>query len=196
MGGVGGKLEQLETLPCSISGFMPPPPPQPVQVNGAAHDSDDGRPPSPKVKENLRDVQLKLLTLEYTLRNLSAIAADVQPHGPSDHAQGRAAGKVQEVIEHLMELDAQKDRLTQNVPIDVIRGMDENVNPNRIAKERIENAAVQNQYSYGQILAIQSYRSILCEALVENFPDLAEHLDTPRQELSKREDALPNPLIR
>ncbi|KAG8851985.1 hypothetical protein FRB96_009001 [Tulasnella sp. 330] len=161
----------------------PPPPPQPVQVNGASHDSDDGGPPSPTVKENLRDVQLKLLTLEYTLRNLSAIAADVQPQGQNDHAQGRAAGKVQEVIEHLMELDVQKDRLTQNIPIDIIKGMDENTNPNRIAKERIENAAVQNQYSYGQILAIQSYRSILREALVENFPDLADQLDAPRGEL-------------
>ncbi|KAG8889079.1 hypothetical protein FRB98_005828 [Tulasnella sp. 332] len=139
----------------------PPPPPQPVQVNGASHDSDDGGPPSPTVKENLRDVQLKLLTLEYTLRNLSAIAADVQPQGQNDHAQGRAAGKVQEVIEHLMELDVQKDRLTQNIPIDIIKGMDENTNPNRIAKERIENAAVQNQYSYGQILAIQPMSQFL-----------------------------------
>ena len=71
--------------------MMPPPPPPPQQQpqpNSVPVDAEEGRPPSPVVKENLKDVQLKLQALEYTLRSLSAIAADVQPPGPSDHPQG------------------------------------------------------------------------------------------------------------
>ena len=77
--------------------MMPPtpaPPPQPQANSGQTDPADEGRPPSPIVKENLKDVQLKLQALENTLRTLSVIAADVQPPGPNDHPYGRAAGKV------------------------------------------------------------------------------------------------------
>lgn len=90
-----------------------------------------------------------------------------------------------------------------------VSDVDSNRNPNRTAKSRLENAAVQNQFVYAQMLAIevrtkkadlkqtrffvltwlpvspQSYRNFLGEALRENFPDLAPHLDTPRKELAQ-----------
>jgi len=166
---------------------MPPQPPPPVNTAAAASpESDDSQPPSPEVPKPLKDVQQTLLSLEYALRNLSAVAADVQPARPTDPPQGRVAEKVNTVIEYLIELDKQKDDVTQNIPKDVLDDVDNNRNPNRTAKSRLENAAVQNQFVYSQILAIESFRGLLREALMENFPELTPHLETSRKELNQR----------
>lgn len=69
------------------------PPPQPTQVKPEFPDSDDERPPSP-VPKALEDVQQTLLGLEYSIRHLYIIAADVQPPKPNDHPQGRLAERV------------------------------------------------------------------------------------------------------
>ncbi|KAG8924901.1 hypothetical protein FRC02_010129 [Tulasnella sp. 418] len=150
--------------------------------NAPSPGSDDTPPASPTVPAALSDVQNTLLSLEYSLRNLTVIATDVQAPSPHDPPQGRVAEKVNQVIAQLAELDAQKESLTQNIPFDVVLDIDNNRNPNRTAKDRIENTAVQNQFVNAQILAVRSYRSLLKDALIENFPELAPHLDVSKAE--------------
>lgn len=72
--------------------MAPPPPtaPKPDDESG----SEKSRPASPEVPGPLRNVQETLLNLEYGLRSLAAVAADVQPPGPNDPPQGRIADKV------------------------------------------------------------------------------------------------------
>ncbi|KIO27750.1 hypothetical protein M407DRAFT_189231 [Tulasnella calospora MUT 4182] len=165
---------------------MPPPPPSATIPDGAASpDTEEERPPSPTVPAPLKRVQDTLLSLEYTLRNLSAVAADVQPDGQDDPPEGRVGRTVNEVIRLLAQLDEQKDDVEQNIPKDVLDDIDNNRNPNRSAKARVENTAVQNQFVHSQLMAVQSYRGFLREALVENFPDMAPFLDEPRMDLTK-----------
>ncbi|KAG8910131.1 hypothetical protein FRC01_006527, partial [Tulasnella sp. 417] len=83
-------------------------------------------------------------------------------------------------------LDEQKDDVEQNIPKDVLGDIDNNRNPNRSAKARVENTAVQNQFVHSQLLGVQSYRGFLRDALVENFPDMAPFLDETRIDLTKR----------
>ncbi len=62
----------------------------------ASPPSDDSGGPGPtqEVPKPLHDVQQRLLSLEYALKNLSTVAADVQPPKPNDPPQGRIAEKV------------------------------------------------------------------------------------------------------
>ena len=76
------------------------------------------------------------------------------------------------VVELLIDLNELKEDVTQNIPKDVLEcafysisssvahsllfsDIDGYRNPNLTAKSRLENAAVQNQFAYAQISAIQ-----------------------------------------
>ncbi|KAG8906449.1 hypothetical protein FRB99_006865 [Tulasnella sp. 403] len=157
---------------------MPPPPPQANTNPGAAVSpgSEASRSPSPEVPKPLHDVQQTLLSLQNALRNLSTVAADVQPPRANDPPQGRIADKVNKVIEHLIDLDEQKNYVAQNIPKDVLDDVDNNRNPNRTAKSRLENAAVQNQFINAQMVAIRRYQALTPDTTVASKKEVIDSI--------------------
>lgn len=101
-----------------------------------------------------------------------------------------------EVINHLATLEGMSGSIDTMVPMQVLVDIDNSRNPMQLTKDRIERAATENQFMNGKIHAIdvsrclcwwqaclradapntQSYRRLLDDALVQNFPELGEHL--------------------
>ncbi|KAN0062366.1 RNA polymerase II mediator complex subunit [Thecaphora frezii] len=102
------------------------------------------------------------------LYQLAVCAADV--HQGSEHLVGH---KVNETIRALAELDATKVNLKAMIPEEVIEMLDAGRNPDIHTRNFITRLAAENQYSYGQHLAMKEYNAKLTSALDEAFPDLA-----------------------
>jgi len=69
--------------------------------------------------------------------------------------------------------------VTTMIPIQVLADIDNARNPLQLTKERLERAATENQFMNGKIHAVDSYRHYLDEMLIQNFPELSEHLQDP-----------------
>jgi len=76
------------------------------------------------------------------------------------------------------------------IPMQVLVDIDNAKNPMLLTKDRLERAATENQFMNGKIAAIESYRSYLNEALVQSFPELAQHLAGCDMTVVKLEPAL------
>ncbi|KIJ22541.1 hypothetical protein M422DRAFT_57162, partial [Sphaerobolus stellatus SS14] len=107
--------------------------------------------------------------------------------------------RVNEVIQRLGAIEELSPRYQNTlIPYQVLLDIDNARNPTNITRERIERAAVENQFMNGKIDAIQSYKSLLDSALIEHFPALAPHLpqpdpaaNTPYQDPSIKEEQPP-----
>jgi len=94
-----------------------------------------------------------------------------------DPGTGKQVGlRVNEVVGYLAGLDNMAPHLTTRVPMQILTDIDNGRNPMHLTKDRLERAATENQFMNGKIKAIESYRELLDEALVQTFPDLAEVL--------------------
>ncbi|KAH9995182.1 transcription factor subunit Med10 of mediator complex-domain-containing protein [Russula compacta] len=133
--------------PTVVPIIVPPPPPPPPA------------PDSPRSAQSLPptgiqgDLEQDLMGLANALYNL---------------------GTTNEVVGYLAGLDEMASHLTTRVPMQVLTDIDNGRNPMHLTKDRLERAATENQFMNGKIKAIESYRQLLDEALVQIFPDLAE----------------------
>ncbi|KAF8603959.1 hypothetical protein BDV93DRAFT_606327 [Ceratobasidium sp. AG-I] len=154
---------------------------------GLAHaspESPESMPPTPMpISSNappLAQVQARIRQVVSTLTELGICALDVQPASATPElSAGLVGARVDQLVEHLGELEKLSQRLDMNVPLDVFRDVDQNKNPNMITKTRIDDTAAENQWINGRLHAIESYRNMLGEALYEHFPALQPHLPAP-----------------
>lgn len=106
------------------------------------------------------------------LYQLAVCSADVQ-----EGSQHLVANKVNECIKALAALDATKDELHHAhmmVPQEVLDMLDAGKNPDIHTRNFVNRLASENQYSYGQHRAVESYKNRLDEALDSAFPELAQ----------------------
>ncbi|KAG8688790.1 hypothetical protein FRC08_011258 [Ceratobasidium sp. 394] len=152
----------------------------------ASPESPDSVPPTPMpvpLPPNappLVQVQARIRQVVSTLTELGICALDVQPlDATPELSAGLVGARVDQLVEHLGELEKLSGRLDMNVPLDVFRDIDQNKNPNMITKTRIDDTAAENQWINGRLHAIETYRDMLGEALYEHFPALQPHLPVP-----------------
>jgi len=118
------------------------------------------------------DLEQDLMGLAHALYNLGTTVVN---DSTKDPGTGKQVGlRVNEVVEDLGRLDDRASRLTTRVPMQVLTDIDNGRNPMHLTKDRLERAATENQFMNGKIKAIESYRKLLDDALVQTFPDLAE----------------------
>ncbi|CAE6432369.1 unnamed protein product [Rhizoctonia solani] len=147
-------------------------------------DSPDSMPPTPMpLPANappLQQVQARIRLVVQTLTELGVCSMDVQPASANPELPaGLVGARVDQLVEHLGELEKLSSKLDMNVPLDVFRDIDQNKNPNNITKNLIDDTAAENQWINGRLHAIESYRDMLGEALREHFPALQPHLPPP-----------------
>lgn len=122
------------------------------------------------VEEKIRsDLEIKVRSVVDLLYQLAVCAADVQPG--SEHLVGR---KVNECTKALAELDNTKVNIKALIPHDVLEMLDLGKNPDIHTRNFVNRLASENQYSYGQHLAMLDYHNQLNTALDDAFPDLAQ----------------------
>ncbi|KAI0751664.1 transcription factor subunit Med10 of mediator complex-domain-containing protein [Daedaleopsis nitida] len=170
----------------------PTPVPNPPAAPDSPRESESPPPPGPQ-----GDLEMELLSLATSLYNLgTTVVGDLTKEKDKP---GGAAGKpvgirVNEVIYHLSQLESMSESIDTMVPMQVLVDIDNSRNPMQLTKDRLERAATENQFMNGKIHAIDSYRKMLDEALVQNFPEIGEHLMessllTATQQSVKVEDA-------
>ncbi|KDN40546.1 hypothetical protein RSAG8_08018, partial [Rhizoctonia solani AG-8 WAC10335] len=147
-------------------------------------DSPDSMPPTPMpLPANappLQQVQARIRMVVQTLTELGVCSMDVQPSSATPELPaGLVGARVDQLVEHLGELEKLSSKLDMNVPLEVFADIDQNKNPNNITKNRIDDTAAENQWINGRLHAIESYRNMLGEALYEHFPALQPHLPAP-----------------
>ncbi|KAN0140163.1 Transcription factor subunit Med10 of Mediator complex domain containing protein [Lactarius tabidus] len=120
------------------------------------------------------DFEQDLMGLANALYNLGTTVVN---DSTKDPGTGKQVGlRVNEVVGYLAGLDNMSSHLTTRVPMQILTDIDNGRNPMHLTKDRLERAATENQFMNGKIKAIESYRQLLDEALVQTFPDLAEVL--------------------
>ncbi|KAG8736504.1 hypothetical protein FRC11_002604, partial [Ceratobasidium sp. 423] len=92
---------------------------------------------------------------------------------------GLVGARVDQLVEHLGELEKLSSKLDMDVPLEVFADIDQNKNPNNITKNRIDDTAAENQWINGRLHAIETHRNMLGEVLYEHFPALQPHLPPP-----------------
>ncbi|CEL52755.1 Mediator of RNA polymerase II transcription subunit 10 OS=Ustilago maydis (strain 521 / FGSC 9021) GN=NUT2 PE=3 SV=1 [Rhizoctonia solani AG-1 IB] len=147
-------------------------------------ESPDSMPPTPMpLPANappLHQVQARIRLVVQTLTELGVCSMDVQPASATPELPaGLVGARVDQLVEHLGELERLSSKLDMNVPLDVFRDIDQNKNPNNITKNLIDDTAAENQWINGRLHAIETYRDMLGEALREHFPALQPHLPPP-----------------
>lgn len=143
--------------------------PSQTSVVSIAH-SDTTRSQVNTSEERTRlDLEAKIRAVVDLLYQLAVCAADVQPG--SEHFVGR---KVNECTRALAELDNTKVNIKALIPHDVIEMLDVGKNPDIHTRNFINRLASENQYSYGQHLAMLDYHNQLNQALDDAFPELAQ----------------------
>ncbi|RPD62145.1 hypothetical protein L226DRAFT_79807 [Lentinus tigrinus ALCF2SS1-7] len=151
--------------------------PAPVSATQAPDSPRESESPPPPGLQG--DLEMELLGLATALYNLGTTV--VNDLTKEKDKPGGVAGKpvgirVNEVINHLATLEEMSSSLDTMVPMQVLVDIDSSRNPMQLTKDRIERAATENQFMNGKIHAIDSYRKLLDEALVQNFPELGEYL--------------------
>ncbi|KAH7334523.1 transcription factor subunit Med10 of mediator complex-domain-containing protein [Rhizoctonia solani] len=152
-------------------------------------DSPDSMPPTPvPLPANappLQQVQVRIRMVVQTLTELGVCSMDVQPASAAPELPaGLVGARVDQLVEHLGELEKLSSKLDMNVPLEVFADIDQNKNPNNITKNRVDDTAAENQWINGRLHAIETYRNMLGEALYEHFPALQPHLPAPLMEVT------------
>nr|VWP00567.1 Alcohol oxidase [Ganoderma boninense] len=155
-------------------------------------------PPPPGLQG---DLEIELLNLAQKLYDLGITVVSDLTKEKDKPGNGKNVGtRVNHVIESLGMLEKMSESITTTVPLQVLVDIDNSRNPMLLTKERLERAATENQFMNGKIHAIESYRRMLDEALVQNFPDLGEHLmesamltATGAHGVQAEEDGMPGP---
>ncbi|KAI9574938.1 transcription factor subunit Med10 of mediator complex-domain-containing protein [Boletus coccyginus] len=135
------------------------------------------------------DLELELHGLANALYNLGTTVINDSTKEREKPAGGKQVGlRANEVIHHLTTIDDMAQNIRTMIPFQVLQDIDNARNPMQLTKERLERAATENQFMNGKIAAIDSYRRLLNEALVKNFPDTAEYL-YPKPSIKEPMDA-------
>ncbi|CAE6430982.1 unnamed protein product [Rhizoctonia solani] len=147
-------------------------------------DSPDSMPPTPMpLPANappLQQAQARIRMVVQTLTELGVCSMDVQPASTTPELPaGLVGARVDQLVDHLGELEKLSSKLDMNVPLEVFADIDQNKNPNNITKNRVDDTAAENQWINGRLHAIETYRTMLGEALYEHFPALQPHLPPP-----------------
>ncbi|TKY87314.1 hypothetical protein EX895_003991 [Sporisorium graminicola] len=140
---------------------------QPTQFNQIAT-----APPTDPTEAVRANLETRVRSVVDLLYQLAVCSADVQ-----EGSQHLVAIKVNECIQALAALDATKDevhRAHMMIPQDVLEMLDTGKNPDIHTRNFVNRLASENQYSYGQHRAVQSYKNRLDAALEQAFPDLAQ----------------------
>ncbi|KAJ6618226.1 transcription factor subunit Med10 of mediator complex-domain-containing protein [Mycena sp. CBHHK59/15] len=139
------------------------------------------------------DLELELLGLANALYNLGTTVINDSTKERDKPGGGKQVGlRVNEVITHLAAVDDMAQGLRTMVPIQVLTDIDNTRNPMQLTRERLERAATENQFMNGKIVAIESYRTYLNEALVQSFPELADVIRPPAAVKEETMPRLPN----
>ncbi|KAI0269432.1 transcription factor subunit Med10 of mediator complex-domain-containing protein [Gloeopeniophorella convolvens] len=161
---------------------MPPRPP-PLPIPPALPPAPD----SPRSAQSIPptgiqgDLEQDLMGLANALYNLGTTVVN---DSTKDPGPGKQVGvRVNEVVGYLAGMDDMAPRLTTRIPVQILTDIDNGRNPMHLTRDRLERAATENQFMNGKIKAIESYRQMLDEALVQTFPDLADVLSGTREEL-------------
>ncbi|KAI9466567.1 transcription factor subunit Med10 of mediator complex-domain-containing protein [Lactarius psammicola] len=153
--------------------MSPRPLPAPIIVPPPAPDSPRSAQSIPPTGIQ-GDLEQDLMGLANALYNLGTTVVN---DSTKDPGTGKQVGlRVNEVVGYLAGLDDMASHLTTRVPMQILTDIDNGRNPMHLTKDRLERAATENQFMNGKIKAIESYRQLLDEALVQTFPDLAEVL--------------------
>ncbi|KAI9448471.1 transcription factor subunit Med10 of mediator complex-domain-containing protein [Lactarius indigo] len=153
--------------------MSPRPPPAPILIPPPAPDSPRSAQSIPPTGIQ-GDLEQDLMGLANALYNLGTTVVN---DSTKDPGTGKQVGlRVNEVVRYLAGLDDMASHLSTRVPMQILTDIDNGRNPMHLTKDRLERAATENQFMNGKIKAIESYRQLLNEALVQTFPDLAEVL--------------------
>ncbi|KAJ7070352.1 transcription factor subunit Med10 of mediator complex-domain-containing protein [Mycena belliarum] len=143
---------------------------------------------SPPPSGSQGDLELELLGLANALYNLGTTVINDSTKERDKPGGGKQVGlRVNEVINHLGAIDDMARGLHTMIPMQVLADIDNARNPMQLTRERLERAATENQFMNGKIVAIETYRNYLNEALIQNFPELEAAIRPPKEE----EDAQP-----
>lgn len=129
------------------------------------------------------DLELELLGLANALYNLGTTVINDSTKERDKPGGGKQVGlRVNEVISHLGTIDDMAQHMPTMIPMQVLADIDNARNPMQLTRERLERAATENQFMNGKIMAIDSYRKYLDEALAQNFPELEVYLQSQAAE--------------
>lgn len=135
---------------------------------------------SPPPSGSQGDLELELLGLANALYNLGTTVINDSTKERDKPGGGKQVGlRVNEVINHLATIDDMTHGMSTMVPIQVLADIDNARNPMQLTRERLERAATENQFMNGKIVAIESYRNYLNDALIQSFPELEEAIRPP-----------------
>ncbi|EIM90518.1 uncharacterized protein STEHIDRAFT_137898 [Stereum hirsutum FP-91666 SS1] len=163
---------------------MAPPPPVPDSPRSS-------QSPAPSGPQG--DLELELLGLANALYNLGTTVVNDSTKEKDKVGSGKQVGhRVNEVVHHLSMIDDMAAHIPTMIPIQIMSDIDNGRNPTHLTKDGLERAATENQFMNGKINAIESYRALFDEALLQTFPDLAEHLTTPNTGTDGQSSAIPD----
>ncbi|KAK7023822.1 mediator of RNA polymerase II transcription subunit 10 [Favolaschia claudopus] len=129
------------------------------------------------------DLELELLGLANALYNLGTTVINDSTKERDKPGGGKQVGlRVNEVISHLATIDTMAQDLRTMIPMQILADIDSARNPMQLTRERLERAATENQFMNGKIVAIDSYRKYLNDALIQSFPELEDVLCPVKQE--------------
>lgn len=127
------------------------------------------------------DIELELLALANSLYNMGTTVINDSTKEKDKSGSGKqVALRANEVVHHLGVVDEIAQSTRTMIPFQILSDIDAARNPMHLTKERLERAATENQFMNGKIAGIESYRHILRDALEQNFPELSEHLESPK----------------
>ncbi|KAF8623423.1 hypothetical protein AX15_006366 [Amanita polypyramis BW_CC] len=121
------------------------------------------------------DLEMELMGLANALYNLGTTVINDSTKDRDKIGSVKQVGlRVNDVVGHLGTIDNMAQEISTMVPMQVLADIDSARNPMQLTKERLERAATENQFMNGKILAIESYRTYLKEALWQAYPELKE----------------------
>ncbi|KZT39801.1 hypothetical protein SISSUDRAFT_984350 [Sistotremastrum suecicum HHB10207 ss-3] len=127
------------------------------------------------------DIELELIALANALYNLGTTAINDNSREKLDQngnkPQKQIGSRVNEVVRHLATIEDLSRNVTTTIPIQVLADVDNARNPMILTRDRIERAALENQFMNGKIDAIQTYTELLDSALEQAFPELSPYLN-------------------
>ncbi|THH32154.1 hypothetical protein EUX98_g2027 [Antrodiella citrinella] len=133
---------------------------------------------SPAPESPQGDLELELMGLANAVYNLGTTVVNDLTKEKDKPGGGKQVGlRVNNVINHLANIDNLSQQITTMVPMQVLAEIDNSRNPGTLTRDRLERAATENQFMNGKIQAISAYRSYFDEALVQYFPELESYLN-------------------
>ncbi|KAF8639951.1 hypothetical protein AX17_001201 [Amanita inopinata Kibby_2008] len=124
------------------------------------------------------DLELELLGLANALYNMGSTVINDSTKDREKLGGVKQVGmRVNDVVGHLASIDDMAQHINTMIPMHILADVDDARNPMQLTKDRLERAATENQFMNGKISAIESYRSCLNEALIQNFPELKAYIE-------------------